>query len=50
MIEWIEYSRIRDTKSQMTLMSQKARIQDFTGEKSLRDDAVKWYKQLKKGG
>jgi anaphase-promoting complex subunit 5 len=45
-----EYSRIRDTKSQMTLMSQKARIQDFTGEKSLRDDAVKWYKQLKKGG
>ncbi|PWW73845.1 hypothetical protein C7212DRAFT_300781 [Tuber magnatum] len=43
-----EYSRIRDTKSQMTLMSQKARIQDFAGEKSLRDDAVKWYKQLKK--
>lgn len=45
-----EYSRIRDTKSQMTLMSQKARIQDFTGEKALRDDAVKRYRQLQKGG
>lgn len=45
----VEYSRMRDTKAQMTLMSQKARIQDFIGDKSLRDDAVKMYRQLQKG-
>ena len=46
---WVEFSRIRDAKSQMTIMCQKAGIQYFTGEKPLMDDAVKWYKQLKKG-
>ncbi|KAL7267537.1 APC5 protein [Rhizina undulata] len=44
-----EYSRIGDTKSQMMMMSQKARIQDFLGDRSIRDDAVKMYRQLKKG-
>lgn len=44
-----EYSRIQDTEAMMTLMSQKARIQDFIGDKGLRDDAVKMYRQLQKG-
>lgn len=45
----VEYSRIQDTEAMMTLMSQKARIQDFMGDKALRDDAVKMYRQLQKG-
>lgn len=44
-----EYSRIQDTEAMMTLMSQKARIQDYMGDKGLRDDAVKMYRQLQKG-
>lgn len=43
-----EYARLQDTEAQMTLMSQKARIQDFIGDKGLRDDAVKMYRQLQK--
>lgn len=45
----VEYSRIQDTEAMMTLMSQKARIHDFMGDKELRDDAVKMYRQLQKG-
>ena len=44
-----EYSRIQDVYSQKAMMSRKIRIQEYLGDKELRDDAVKMYRQIEQG-
>lgn len=44
-----EFARISDVQSQKQMISRKIRIQDFLGDKSVRDDTVKMYRQLQRG-
>ncbi|KAF8476143.1 anaphase-promoting complex subunit 5-domain-containing protein [Kalaharituber pfeilii] len=43
-----EYARIGDSKTRAMMTAQKARIMDYLGDRSVRDDAVKLYVQLKR--
>ncbi|KAI5777394.1 anaphase-promoting complex subunit 5-domain-containing protein [Geopyxis carbonaria] len=43
-----EFSRINDVSSQKQMISRKSKIQDFLGDKNLRDDTVKKYRQIQK--
>ncbi|KAI5821094.1 anaphase-promoting complex subunit 5-domain-containing protein [Pyronema omphalodes] len=44
-----EYTRIQDVHSQKIMMSHKIRIHDYLGDKSMRDECVKQYKDVERG-
>lgn len=46
---FLEYSRMPDVYNQKQMMSRKIRIRDYLGDKALRDDAVKMYRQVEAG-
>lgn len=46
---FVEFGRVGDREAMMEVVSMKARIRDFLGERSLRDEAVMLWRMLQKG-